>query len=117
MVSPVEIRYHPLEGSSVEVTPVIPVEIELDLLLSRSMEENSLHLFGKLTIWRVYIDLIVLGQGVEHLLKVQGMPIGPRCNRALPQGKIRVGDDQVGVKIHLCSKPATLLARPKGTVE
>ena len=42
-------------------------------------------------------EVVVLLQGLQHLLVPQGIARGPGPHRALPEAQIGVGDHQVGV--------------------
>ena len=91
--------------------------MKADRLRSGTVEQDVPDLFGELVKGGVDVKMVMPGQGVQHLVVVQGAPAGPGQDGPLAKGEFRVGHDQLVVEIHPRSEPAAVGAGPVGAVE
>ena len=74
---------------------------ELDFFLARTVEQLLLHFFRQVLERNFEIDAIVLGQTAQEHLVVDEQPppaATPRRNRAVRDGFVAVGHDQIGIE-------------------
>ena len=74
-------------------------------------------LLGQALPRRFEVDAVALGDRLDQLLVVGGAVRGPGRERALADGQRRIGDDQVGVDLHLRAEAGAPVARTVRRVE
>ena len=109
-IPPLQIGDHPFKGAFVVMAAVVFFKIEGDLLFPRTIEDGLPHLPGNALKGCIEIDLKMLADRIEKLMEIKGVPAGPRLYGPLSQGKGRVWDDQVRIKISLVAQSAALRA-------
>ena len=117
LVAPVELVQNPLEGPGIEEPPTAPIGVEADLLVPGAVEEDVLDRRRELLERGVDVELVVVGQGVDRLKVVERVAARPGHDRPLPDGKPRVGDDELLVEVHPGSQPTAVRAGAVGAVE
>ena len=116
-VAALEVRHHPLEHARDFVDAAALVITELDLFLARTVQDQLLHIRGQRVPRRVFVELVVFGQGVDGLAEIGGFRFGPRGNGALIQRQRLVRYDQPFVKEQLHTQAIAHGARTEGRVE
>ena len=117
MVTSLQAWDNPFKGAVVGIPPVISLKIERDLIFSRPIEQGLLDLFRKAPKRAVDINPIVLTEGIQHLLKIDRVPLGPRGNGALSQRKVGVRHNQIRIKISLGAQTAAINTSTLGIIE
>ncbi len=79
--------------------------------------KNSCESGGQVLPRRVEVDVVALGDRLGELVVVVGGAHRPRGDRALADRQRRVGDDELGVDLHLRAQPGAARAGAVGSVE
>ncbi len=101
-VAAIEARQDALEGERVAALPAHRVAVaDVELLAAGAVQEEVALLLGQILPRRLEVDLVAVGDRLDHLLVEARVDDSPRDERALRDGERRVGHDQVGVDLAL----------------
>ena len=116
-VTALDVRDGALVRGPVRALPVVPVLVaDVDRLVGAVEQDLALGL-GQLAPRRREVDLVGAGDGFQHPVPVLERGRGPRRQRAVVDGQVRVGDDELGVDLEPGAEPVAGGARPVGRVE
>ena len=90
---------------------------ELDLVLAGAMEDRVLRLLGQILPFGGQRELVVLAERSQRLNVIGRRGLGPGRDRALADGELLVGDDEVFVDMLLDAEAAAGGAGAIGIVE
>ncbi len=99
-VAALEALDDPLEGEHVRALAAHPVAVlDVDAVAAGAEEEQVLLLIGEVLPGPFEVDLVPVGDRLDHRLVEARAADGPRDERALADRQRRVGDEQVGVDL------------------
>ena len=105
-VAALEVGHDPLELGRVGAPAAEAVAIgDLNALAVGAVEEELAGLRRQVLPRRVEVDVVALGDRLRELVVVVGRAHRPRGDRPLADRQRRVGDDQLGVDLHLRAQP------------
>ena len=117
-VAPVEAGDDALEREHVAALAVHPVAVaDVQLLAARALQEQVAVLLGQIRPGRVEVDLVAVGDRLDHLRVEVRVDHRPRHERALRDREARIGHDQVGIDLALGAEPGAARAGAVGRVE
>ena len=97
LVAALDPRDHTLVGGAVLPGAPIPVLVLHLQVAGHAVQDDLLLLGGVRAVRRTEIDLVGLGHRFEHAREVLGVRTAPRCDRALVDAHVGVGDDEFRV--------------------
>ena len=108
----------PSKREHVRAPPAHPVAVaDVDPVAVRAVEEVVLLLLGELVPRLVDVDLVALGDRLDHRLVEARVADRPRHERAVGDRERRLGDEQVGVDLLLRAEPGAARAGAVRRVE
>ena len=117
-VAALQARDDPFERERVRPAPAHPVAVlDVELVAVRAEEEQVLLLLAELVPRQVHVDLVALGDRLDHRLVEAGAADRPRHERAVVERDRAVGDEQVGVDLLLRAETRAARARAVRRVE
>ena len=117
MVAALQIGDYPLERFFIVVAPLSLIVKKLDRLLSGTVEDNFLLLFGELGKGAADIKLVVGCQSFQQCLIIISGPAVPGDNRSITEGKFGIGNHLFVIKIHFCPETTAFRTSTVGIVE
>ena len=116
--APLQERHHALEIGVVRTGSAVAVLVPHVHLLVAALEDRLAGLGGQLLPRGVDVEAELIAQPGQHPGEVLGrLPHRPRRDRALGQGQVRVGHDEVGVDLLADAEAGALRAGAVGRVE
>src|SRR5262249_47191645 len=115
--APLQIGEHAFELFFELVARAALLEIEVDLFFARAVEDDAALLGGQLGPLRVHINLLVIANRLEDLLKEGRVSLFPWIDCALAQRQLLIGDDQIGIEKQLGTDAVAGRARAVRVVE
>ena len=101
-IAALEARHDPLEGEHVRAAAPHPVSVlDVDLVALGAEQEQALVLLGQLVPGCVHVDLVALGDRLDHRLVEARAADRPGHERAAVERDRAVRDEQVGVDLLL----------------
>jgi hypothetical protein len=116
-VTPFEVWDNSFKGALIMVSPIILFKIEGDRLFSGPFQKDVFDLWGEPLKGCINIKTVMLAKGVEKLMKINGMAIGPRGESPFTEGKGGIGDNKFRVEIAFGTKAAAFRTGPMGVIK
>src|SRR5439155_21581549 len=111
-VAALEARDDPLEGEQVRAAlPRAVAVLDVDAVAGGAVQEVVLLLLGQVLPRRLEVDLVAVGDRLDHRLVEAGVAERPGDERSFADREARVGDEQVGVDLLL--RPEACAARAR----
>ena len=118
LVTPLEVGDDAFEAGLVRAPPAVAVAVgDLQALAAGAVQEQVAVLLGELLPGGVEVDAVALGDRLGDLGVVVGDAARPRRDRALRDREAGVGDEHLGVDLHLGAEAGAALAGAVGGVE
>ena len=116
-VAALDPRDHALVLGRVLAAASVAVLVFDGQLAADAVQHDLLLLGGELAPRRVEVDVVHVGDRLEHAREVLGVGAAPRGDRPVVERRIGVGDDELGVDLERGAEAVALLARAVRRVE
>ena len=117
LVAPLDPRDHALVVGGVLALAAVAVAVLDGDLAAGAVEDHLLLLGGELRPRRVEVDVVGVGDGLQHPREVLRLRRSPRRDRPGVDRQVGVGDDEFGIDLERRAEPVTRLTGAVGRVE